>query len=461
MVASNWHQLWNQGPVTSAAIGVLGGGLCALTPLALGDARWRHSRTTFWPAIVVCAMTALDLVLLTWLEDGRLPGDLKDRATVAAWLQSFVVGSLVVLGVQLVRDMQRVEQDDREKRLKGIPSAPHFEQIGKVAWFRIVGLGLAVSIVLVKIGAGVAAISGFDAEGHGRPFSLLAVAAAGIAACTVVATVRHGARPDPHASKPCVRLPRATLLWVVGALAVWAVAPHVVWHHYDGASLPWAVTFAVLLALATGHSLWFHSAGEHLAEHTPGARLAVACCTAAVASSLFWLLAAGVVDDSGPLRAAPAADVALAVLLVSGALTTLVGGVLARHRTGRFWSRYSPQQGIANDALAITGLSLLAAVLPCLFAAHVAAAPPDDSATLVLITALLAAVVQVGRFVPVFVRNMTSYVDSERAYVEKAFADDADELRHFEVTRKHFALLKWLLWIALTVASVRGLTAVL
>lgn len=454
-----WYVEWNTAPVASAGIAAVAGIGAATAPWLLRDAAWTKG-TSQRAIALVSAVTAMDAVVLFWLADAHYRGDAQDHATVAGSFQSIVLVCVAALGVKLVAEMQLEEQADRDRKRAGEPSEPDFETIGKVRWFRIIGLGLAAGVLVVRIGGEIARIDGFDAHARHATYDFTLPIAVGAIACLGLAVVRWSAARETMYARGRVAPTHTEAVAVVAAAVAWALVPHTV-NPGGYAQGGWTAAFAALLGAVTAHSLWFHAGGEHLTPLSWGAIAMVAGCAVAVASTLFWLLSAALVVKHEPVRAVEGANIAIAVVVINGCFTTLVGGILARRRGGSHLSRYSPQQGIANDVIAYTGLSLLVAAAPALLVAHIRSAPPSNSRTLVLVTVVLVAVVQAGRFIPIFVRNMRSYIAAEEEFVKAHFPDDPREVRHFKVTRAHFTLLTWLLWFALSLALLWALSALI
>jgi hypothetical protein len=450
---------WHTAPIWAGAVAAVAVAIALPAVWLLGDPRWRPTRRVAVPTTALCALLGVALVVFAWQNEPAASIELQHRATIAAALDVIVLGSLLTLTRASMADLHAREEEDRLRGQASWRVDPDLEMVSRAIWTRLIGLGVATVIVVLESAAEIARANGFDQAARPATVSPGAIAGGSVAILVLAFSARALAHsPSSHPPAP-VKLSTGVAAVLTAAILVWIGLLPILAHGYQLTLWSWLA--AILIGTLTLHSIRFHVAAEHGVRLSRVASMLAGTCALSAAASLLWLVAVGLRRSDSPVEARDAADLAFVVLITNAALTVVVAGALARGRSPPRLSRYTTEQDTANDALAFAGLAVPLAALPCLLSARVAVGPPQDSTTLILIVAVVAAMVQALRFLPLFRRTIRTYLSAEKDFVGSKFRYDRAELDHYAAVEKHFGLLLTGLWVALTVASLWSLDAVL
>src|SRR5207302_3398720 len=218
---------------------------------------------------------------------------------------------------------------------------------GEITWFQMVSLGIAVVVPAVEIWAQRGRVDGLDQLAHDPTFDLPVLLAITAVTLILALAVRGATRPRvrppttaalrPPPDRPEVKPSAYGLVLLLVAPMIWGVGPHLLANRYH--EVGWSAAFAALVFAATIHSFFFHGAWEHGNRFGLRSWLVASLGSAAFASSVFWLLSAGLWARSGPVRTGEAVLIAVTVLLGGAFVTALAAGALFRFRPTPFLSR--------------------------------------------------------------------------------------------------------------------------
>ena len=148
----------------------------------------------------------------------------------------------------------------------------------------------------------------------------------------------------------------------------------------------WVVILAVIYGAATAHSLYFHTAGEHLVRPGAGVVAVMAAVGASSTLLMLWLLGCALWTSGRPLYASSAVSITALILIGNGILVWTIGAILTARRV-RNLSGYTTEQNLGIDLLTYAGLGIVLAVLPDLLVGHLKHVPHNELLWVLLIPA--------------------------------------------------------------------------
>jgi hypothetical protein len=447
-----------EAPVWSVVVGAMGGAVGAWWAVRQLPEVWGSQEAAGVLAIGSAAAICADTSFYEWLRLSET-FDPDPRPAVAGFFQGTVVLPLIgTLTRALITEMQTREavqrrweerEDDPDvnpaERTREKARMADAVEYAQIAWFRIIGLGVAATVVVLEVAAQVVARGDLDkaAEPPGWQLGWLYAAAA---VAVVAVLVARALAPGPRGRERLHLGPALTTALVFTACA-WGVVPHLLVDHYN--EVNWVIPIAATFGLVTLHSIRFHAADEHAAKLGPGGWLVAVAWAAASGSALFWLMSAGLWEDGRPVAAPEGADIAIVVLVATGLLVGAATGAISRARPTKQLSLYPPQQGISNDVIVYAGIGVVLGAIPALLVGHFRHTSPSDTIVLLLITATAATVIQATRFGLILrdtIRRFLAEMDKQAAAMERRDTKrkrkpNPTRVRHHRVVDHHFTQL--------------------
>jgi hypothetical protein len=327
---------------------------------------------------LLCAALFADLVVWAWVRDpSAYRPDL--RANVAASLQVLVLVPIAGLQASYLRAL--IRRDDRGRK-RGYMTKEELAY-GKVAWSRLIGLGVPTGVLVLSMIGEVISRNGLDQPARPaawQPWPLLA-AFAGAWAVLLVVRAYVGTLQQ---SLDTLDLPTPVAIPViiapVGVFLVAYLIDHVFFQ------IGWVIVMAVIYGAATAHSLHFHAVGEHLIKSGASVVAVIAAVGISSAFLMLWLLSCALWINGRPLYTSNAVSITVLILIGNGILVWTIGTLLTARRA-RNLSGYTTEQNLGIDLLTYTGLGIVLAVLPDLLVGHLKHVPHNELLWVLLVPA--------------------------------------------------------------------------
>lgn len=446
-------------PLLSLVIASVVGALCILPARLLPDQLW-------WPYLrssksdrdergrrgqlvaMLCAAMFADLVLWAWVGDpsAHRP-DL--RANVAASLQVLVL--IPIAGLQSSYLRALICREDRGRK-RGYMTKQELAY-GKVAWSRLIGLGVPAGVLVLSMVGEVISKNGLDQSARSAAWKTWPLLVAFAGAWVVLLVVRACVKAPEH-DLDGLDLPLLLAIPIIMAIMGVCVVVYMVDHMFFQVS--WAVVMAVIYGAVTAHSLYFHTAGEHLVRPRAGVVAVMAAVGVSSALLAFWLLSCALWSSGRPLYTSRVVSITALALVGNGILVWTIGSILAARRV-RNLSGYSTEQNLGIYLLSIAGLGIVLGVLPDLLVGHLKYVPRNELLWVLLVPAVL-----LGLQATKFVKELLGAVDHMLAKEEikillvegDSLVDHQDSLLHDKRVRRHFSGLKAAGLLTLTVSLI-------
>ncbi|HEY7418044.1 MAG TPA: hypothetical protein VH593_22880, partial [Ktedonobacteraceae bacterium] len=253
---------------------------------------------------------------------------------------------------------------------------------------------------------------------------------------------------------------------LVIAIIVATMGPCVIAYIIDHVffQIGWAIAIAVVYGTLTAHSLYFHTAGEHLFRLKAGVSAVIATVGVSSTLLLFWLLSCALWSSNGlPVHTPRAVPITMLTLMGSGILAWTVGVIIATGRA-RNLSGYSTEQNLAIDLLTYAGLTVVLGVLPALLAGHLRHVPHNNVLLWVLIVSAVFLDWQAVKFLKETYDAVNHMIEEKEVIkpllIEGEPLPGRQDLQiHDQRIRNHFTMLKAGILLALAVSVIWVLTA--
>lgn len=441
------HISYGTAPLLSLLIAGVIGALCILPARLLPDRMWwpdfrfsktdpdQHGRRNRQVALL-CAALFADLVVWTWVRDpSALRPDL--RANVAASLQILVL--VPIAGLQASYLSALIGREDRGRK-RGYMTKKELAY-GKVAWSRLIGLGVPTGVLILSMIGEVISRNGLDRPARPAAWELwpLLVAFGGAWAILLVVRTYVGAS---RRDLDTLDLPIPLVIPIIIALIGVCLAAYMISHVFF--QIGWAIIIAAIYGAATAHSLHFHTAGEHLIRPGTGVTAVIAAVGASSTLLMFWLLSCALWTRGRPLYASSAVSITALVLIGNGILVWTIGTTLTARRA-RNLSGYTTEQNLGIDLLTYAGLGIVLAVLPDLLVGHLKHVQHNELLWVLLVPAGFLGW-QAVRFMQKTFDAVNHMLDEEEIKILLIEGDSPpsrqDSQLHDQRVRIHFSLLK-------------------
>jgi len=480
-------------PLLALLIATVMGALCVLSARLLQDPMWwpsfsdedgaeesdeggRRGRLT----VALCAALFADLVLSAWVRDPAAHQPAV-RANVAASFQILLLAPIAFLQSSYLNALMRREK----RRLKTGYMTKQELDFGKVAWSRLIGLGIPTGLLVLSMVSEVIAKNGLDDSARPKAWATWPLLVAFAGAWAVLLATRFYVKTVQQ-DRDTLDLPLRLVIPIIVAMTGVCAIAYFIDHTFF--QVGWAAVLSLIYGTAVAESIYFHTAGEHLARPRAAVISAMAAVSIFATLLVLWLLSCALWSDGRPLYAPSAVLIAMLTLAGSGLLIWTVGSILAAKRV-RNLSGYTTEQNLGIDLLTYAGLGLMLAVLPDLLVGHLKYEPRDERLWALLFAAIVLGlqsvqfVKQTFRAVDVLLDRKKSMTFADRIFgiidqllgqqktTKKSgqqqqqqqeitillmegepLVNRADSLLHDQRVRRHFRLLRRTAWLAVAVS---------
>ena len=451
-------------PLLSLLIAGMAGALCVLPARLLPDRMW-------WPFFgdpdydnaergrrgqllaVLCGVMFADLVIWAWVRDPSAHRPAL-RANVAASLQFLVLIPIAGLQSSYLRALIQREDRGRERDFMKKQELAY----GKVVWSRLIGLGVPVGVLVLSMVGEVIGRNGLDNLARPEVWVVWPLPVAFAGAWAMLLVVRACVR-GPLLAADTLDLPWLLAVLIIVVIMGVCLIVYIIDHVFFETG--WAVVLAAIYGVTTAHSLYFHTAGEHLVRP----RTSVAAIIVAVGTSstllLLWLLSCALWSSGRPLYTSRTVSIAAFTLVGNGLLVWTIGTILVARRA-RNLSGYTTEQNLGIDLLSYAGFGVVLTILPDVLVGHLKYVPHNELLWVLLVPAVLLGLQAVR-----FAKELFGAVDHMLAkdhikilLIEgEPLVDRQTSQRHDRRVRNHFSVLKVATFLALAVSVIWILSA--
>lgn len=458
------HIAYATAPLLSLLIASIAGGLCILPARFLPDRMWwpdfrfskrdpdQHGRRNRLAALLCAAMFA-DLVVWTWVRDpsAHRP-DL--RANLAASLQFLILVPIAGMQASYLRALMRREDRGRKRGYMKKKDLAY----GKVAWSRLIGLGVPTGVLVLSMVGELISRNGLDQSARPADWELWPLLVAFAGTWAILLMVRAYTRSSRH-NLDTIDLPILLVILIIIAATGVCLTAYMVDHLFT--QVGWVIVLAVIYGAATAHSLYFHTAGEHLVRLGVGVVAVMAAVGTSSTLLMLWLLSCALWTTGRPLYTSSAVPITVLILIGNGILVWTIGTILTARRA-RSLSGYTTEQNLGIDLLTYAGLGIVLAVLPDLLVGHLKHVPHNELLWVLLVPAGFLGWQAVSFMNKTFdaVNHMLKEEEIKILLIEgEPPVSQEDSQLHDQRVRSHFSGLKAGTLLAVTVGMIWVLSA--